>query len=158
MKQQHGILQPVLLLLCIRLWRHRRTRLPSRWARPLGHLLRGCTWGDVQVDKSILPEDDVKARRKAYDLGTLLGLSVCVSTTSTESTASDFDPRTLLGAPGLTTRNKKLLGAKGIATRSKDATSSSALLLGAFLLLGDPGIATRSNQAPDVEPNRGPTS
>ena len=33
--------------------------------------------------------------------------------------------RTLLGAPGLTTRNKKLLGAKGIATRSKDATSSS---------------------------------
>ena len=31
----------------------------------------------------------------------------------------------LLGAPGLTTRNKKLLGAKGIATRSKDATRSS---------------------------------
>ena len=30
--------------------------------------------------------------------------------------------RTLLRAPGLTTRNKKLLGAKGIATRSKDAT------------------------------------
>ena len=29
--------------------------------------------------------------------------------------------RTLLGAPGLTTRNKKLLGAPGIATRSKDA-------------------------------------
>ena len=29
----------------------------------------------------------------------------------------------LLGAPGLTARNKKLLGAKGIATRSKDATS-----------------------------------
>ena len=27
--------------------------------------------------------------------------------------------RTLLGAPGLTTRNKKLLGAPGIATRSK---------------------------------------
>ena len=27
--------------------------------------------------------------------------------------------RTLLGAPGLTTRNKKLLGAKGIATRNK---------------------------------------
>ena len=27
--------------------------------------------------------------------------------------------RMLLGAPGLTTRNKKLLGAKGIATRSK---------------------------------------
>ena len=31
--------------------------------------------------------------------------------------------RTLLGAPGLTTRNKKLLGAFGIATRSKDAIS-----------------------------------
>ena len=30
--------------------------------------------------------------------------------------------RTLLGSPGLTTRNKKLLGAPGIATRSKDAT------------------------------------
>ena len=29
---------------------------------------------------------------------------------------------TLLGAPGLTTRNKKLLGAPGIATGSKDAT------------------------------------
>ena len=33
--------------------------------------------------------------------------------------------RTLLGAPGLTTRNKKLLGTKGIATMSKDATSGS---------------------------------
>ena len=30
-----------------------------------------------------------------------------------------------LGAPGLTTRNKKLLGAPGIATRSKDATRGS---------------------------------
>ena len=30
--------------------------------------------------------------------------------------------RTLLGAPGHTTRSKKLLGAPGIATRSKDAT------------------------------------
>ena len=30
--------------------------------------------------------------------------------------------RMLLGAPGLTTRNKKLLGAPGIATRSKDGT------------------------------------
>ena len=33
--------------------------------------------------------------------------------------------RTLLGVPGLTTRNKKLLGTKGIATRSKDATRGS---------------------------------
>ena len=35
----------------------------------------------------------------------------------------DFLPgtRTLLGTPGIATRNKKLLGAKGIATRSKDA-------------------------------------
>ena len=33
--------------------------------------------------------------------------------------------RTLLGAPGRTTRNKKLLGAPGIATRSKDATRGS---------------------------------
>ena len=30
--------------------------------------------------------------------------------------------RTLLRAPGLTTRNKKLPGAPGIAIRSKDAT------------------------------------
>ena len=30
--------------------------------------------------------------------------------------------RTLLGAPGLTTRSKKLLGTKGVATRSQDAT------------------------------------
>ena len=35
----------------------------------------------------------------------------------------------LLGAPGLTTRNKKLLGAKGIATGSKD------ILLGELLAL-----------------------
>ena len=57
--------------------------------------------------------------------------------------------RTLLGAPGLTTRNKKLLGAPGIATngarkwvsgleaisiRSKDA------------LLGAPGLTTRKEQ------------
>ena len=33
--------------------------------------------------------------------------------------------RTLLGAPGLTTRSKKLLGTKGITTRSKDATRGS---------------------------------
>ena len=33
--------------------------------------------------------------------------------------------RTLQGAPGLTTRNKKLLVTKGIATSNKDATSSS---------------------------------
>ena len=36
--------------------------------------------------------------------------------------------RTLLGAPGPTTRSKKLLGAPGIATRNKDATSSSQFL------------------------------
>ena len=37
--------------------------------------------------------------------------------------------RMLLGAPGLTTRNKKLLGAPGIATRSKDATNGAPLEL-----------------------------
>ena len=36
--------------------------------------------------------------------------------------------RTLLGAPGLTTRSKKLLGAKGIATRSKDASRLEAIV------------------------------
>ena len=33
--------------------------------------------------------------------------------------------RTLLGAKGIATRNKKLLGAPGMATRSKDATRGS---------------------------------
>ena len=44
--------------------------------------------------------------------------------------------RTLLVAPGLTTRNKKLLGAMCIATRNKK-------------LLGAPGIATRSKDVTD---------
>ena len=35
--------------------------------------------------------------------------------------------RTLLGAPGLTTRNKRLLGAPGIATSSKDASRLEAI-------------------------------
>ena len=34
----------------------------------------------------------------------------------------------LLGAPGLTTRNKKLLGARGIATSNKDATNRAMIL------------------------------
>ena len=39
----------------------------------------------------------------------------------------ELGTRTLLGAPGLTTRlgARMLLGAPGIATRNKDATSSS---------------------------------
>ena len=37
--------------------------------------------------------------------------------------------RTLLGAPGIATRNKKLLGAPGLTTRSKDATISSYIVL-----------------------------
>ena len=32
--------------------------------------------------------------------------------------------RTLVGAPGIATKNKKLLGAPGLTTRSKDATRS----------------------------------
>ena len=35
--------------------------------------------------------------------------------------------RTLLGAPGIATRNKKLLGAPGIVTRSKDATRENRI-------------------------------
>ena len=42
--------------------------------------------------------------------------------------------RTLLGAPGLTTRRKKLLGAKGIATRSKDAMRLEAIAMVPFSL------------------------
>ena len=41
------------------------------------------------------------------------------------SVPSLLEARMLLGAPGLTTSNKKLLGAPGIATRSKDATRGS---------------------------------
>ena len=44
-----------------------------------------------------------------------------------EGDVCDAIPRTLLGAPGLTTRNKKLLGTKGIATRSKDASRLEAI-------------------------------
>ena len=49
----------------------------------------------------------------------------------------DLGARTLLGAPGRTTRSKKLLGALGIATRSKDATRNKNATNVA------PGIATR---------------
>ena len=42
--------------------------------------------------------------------------------------------RTLLGAPGIATRNKKLLGAPGLITRNKK-------------LLGAPGLITRSKDA-----------
>ena len=38
--------------------------------------------------------------------------------------------RTLLGAPSLTTGNKKLLRTKGIATRSKDAVRLEAIAIG----------------------------
>ena len=44
---------------------------------------------------------------------------------------SPLGARTLVVAPGLTTRNKKLLGAKGIATRSKDAIRLEAIAMGA---------------------------
>ena len=37
--------------------------------------------------------------------------------------------RTLLGAPGLTTKSKKLLGAPGIASRSKDAHCNEDVVL-----------------------------
>ena len=42
--------------------------------------------------------------------------------------------RTLLGAPGLTIRNKKLLGAPGIATRNKDATRAIGISLEAIAI------------------------
>ena len=37
--------------------------------------------------------------------------------------------RTLLGAPGLTTRNKKLLGAPGIVTRSMESSRALGLIV-----------------------------
>ena len=51
----------------------------------------------------------------------------------------------LLGAPGITTRNKKLLGAKGIATRSKDATSDPSSRVGTQPLRGHPRVSTLWN-------------
>ena len=46
----------------------------------------------------------------------------------------ELGTRTLLGAPGLTTRSKKLLGAKGVATRNKDATwSPQVVQIGALV-------------------------
>ena len=44
------------------------------------------------------------------------------ASTSGSNATRRLGARTLLGAPGIATRNKKLLGAKGIAIRSKDAT------------------------------------
>ena len=38
--------------------------------------------------------------------------------------------RTLLGAPGIATRNKKLLGAPGLTTRNKDVEGSTRCLAG----------------------------
>ena len=46
-------------------------------------------------------------------------------TTSNKKLLSLLGARMLLGAPGLTTSNKKLLGAPGIATWSRDATRGS---------------------------------
>ena len=59
--------------------------------------------------------------------------------------------RTLLGAPGLTTSNKKLLVTKGITTRSilaisnKKLVETSATLLGTSALLVVTRFATRFN-------------
>ena len=41
----------------------------------------------------------------------------------------ELGARTLLGAPGIATSNKKLLGAKGIATSSKESLVASLLLI-----------------------------
>ena len=58
-----------------------------------------------------------------------------VTKASTSWRPSLLVARTLLGAPGLTTRNKKLPGAPGIATRSKDAISWRPSLFSAFVSL-----------------------
>ena len=54
-----------------------------------------------------------------------------ISTTSKSSilVKSLVAARTLLGAPGLTTRSKKLLVTKGSATRSKDAIRLEAIAI-----------------------------
>ena len=51
--------------------------------------------------------------------------------------------RTLLGAPGRTTRNKKLLGAPGRTTRNKKLLGAPGRTTRNKKLLGAPGIATR---------------
>ena len=60
--------------------------------------------------------------------------------------ASLLGARTLLGAPGLATRNKKLLGAPGLTTRNKKLLGLLASLLGARTLLGAPGHTTRNKK------------
>ena len=80
-------------------------------------------------------------------LGALLALLLGTRSYQ-EQRASLLEARTLLGAPGLTTRNEKLLGTKGIATRSKDATRGAPRLTTRNKkLLGTKGIATRSKEA-----------
>ena len=69
---------------------------------------------------------------------------------------NSYTYKKLLGAPGLTTRNKKLLGAKGIATRSNNATNGAPHIAtnGAFLLLETNAGGPR-NASPQAPPFSG---
>ena len=55
-----------------------------------------------------------------------MGCNGCQETFLRKGQQRLLGARTLLGAPGLTTRNKKLLGGPGIATRSRDATRANS--------------------------------
>ena len=55
--------------------------------------------------------------------------------------------RTLLGAPGLTTRNKKLLGAHVLTTRARTLLGTPGHTTRNKKLLGAPGLTTRSKDA-----------
>ena len=54
--------------------------------------------------------------------------------------------RYILGAPGLTTRNKKLLGAPGLTTRNKKLLGAPGLTTRNKKLLGAPGLTTRNKK------------
>ena len=62
------------------------------------------------------------------------------------SSISVLNKRTLLGAPGIATRNKKLLGAPGIATGNKKLLGAPGIATRNKKLLGAPGIATRNKK------------
>ena len=54
--------------------------------------------------------------------------------------------RTLLGAPGLTSSNKKLLGAPGLTSSNKKLLGAPGLTSSNKKLLGAPGRTTRSDR------------
>ena len=99
--------------------------LTGRYQFPLGSLQpSGCTTlltSGMQI-KAYRLSCDADCVRHQWLHGAVPQSKLIRNPASVWLPASLLGARTLLGAPGLTTRSKKLLGAKGIATRSKVAT------------------------------------